>query len=106
VRLLEHVPNLTSEERGLLENLIETHIKSIPVWVSLLRDKELKKYLQFKDETDVVYGMIIGAIFEKFHFWYLTNYLGQSMPIETIFEVNRIVFKRAQDIREAIFKCG
>ena len=76
------------------------------MWVSLLRNKELKKYLQFKDETDVVYGMTLGAIFEKFHFWYLTNHSTDSMPDDIIFEVNRIVFKRAQDIREAIFKCG
>lgn len=90
----------------MLEILIETHVKTIPVWVSRLRDKELKKYLQFKNETDVVYGMILGAIFEKFNFWYLTNHSEQFMPEDIIFEVNRIVFKRAQDIREAIFKCG
>lgn len=103
---MEHTPKLTTEERGMLENLIETHMESIPLWISLLRNQELKKYLQFKDETDVVYGMILGAIFEKFNFWYLTNHFGQSMSNDTVFEVNRIVFKRAQDIREAIFKCG
>ena len=103
---MEHTPKLTTEERGMLEQLIETHIKSIPIWISFLRNQELKKHLQFKDETDVVYGMTLGAIFEKFHFWYLTNRFGQSMSDETIFEVNQIVFKRAQEIREAIFKCG
>jgi len=103
---LEYTPKLTTEERGMLEGLIDTHIKSIPLWVSILRNQEMKKYLQFKDETDVVYGMTLGAIFEKFNFWYLTNHYAQSMSQDVSFEVNRIVFKRAQEIREAIFECG
>ena len=76
------------------------------MWVSLLRDEELKKYLQFKDETDVVFGITLGAIFEKFYFWYILDPSHESMSDDIKFEVNRIVFKRAQDIREAIFKCG
>lgn len=104
--ILEYTPKLTTEERGMLEGLIDTHIKSIPLWISILRNQEMKKYLQFKDETDVVYGMTLGAIFEKFNFWYLTNHYVLSMSQDVSFEVNRIVFKRAQEIREAIFKCG
>ena len=102
---MEHPPELTILERGMLEYLIETNMKSIPLWISLLRNQEMKKYLQFKDETDVVYGMAIGAIFEKFNYWYLTEHFGQALSKDAMFEVNQIVFKRAQEIREVIFKC-
>lgn len=35
----------------------------------------------------------------------MTN-LGQEMADEIRLEVNEIVFKRAKEIRDAIFKCG
>ena len=68
--------------------------------------EEIKKALQIKEESEVVFGMVIGGILEKFAFYYTVTNNVQVLPLEISLETMQIVMRRASEIKEAIFKCG
>ena len=97
---------LDAVDRGNLERSIDSLIKEIPGLVSQFRNQDVKKYFQYKDENDVVFGMILGGIIEKFGFYYnVTHNTSASLP-ETSVEIMDVITRRASEIRDAIFKCG
>ena len=96
---------LEAAERGVLEEIIDEQLKTIPILIRLLRIPEIKKYLQIKDESDVVFGMVIGGIVAKFMACYRLS-RGQHASKEIESEILVRVLKRADEIREAIFSTG
>lgn len=97
---------LVTTDRGILEQTIDAQIKIIPKLITNLRDPEFKKILQFKDETDVVLGMVLGGIIEKFNLYYITTHNTLQMPPDAMNETFEITLRRVREIRESIFKCG
>jgi len=97
---------LDATDRGLLEKHIDAQIKGIPALMKTMRSSEVKKFLQIKDESEVVFGMVLGGILEKFYFYYTVSKFVQQVPLDAMFEVIDIVMKRSAEIKDAIFKCG
>jgi len=97
---------LDTIDRGNLERSIDSLIKGIPVLVSQFRNQDVKKLFQYKDENDVVFGMVFGGIIEKFGFYYKVTHNTNAPPAEDSIEIMDIITRRASEIREAIFKCG
>ena len=97
---------LDAIDRGHLERSIDSQIKGIPQLISQFRDQDVKKFFQYKDENDVVFGMVFGGIIEKFGFYYDVTHNSTTPPPEAASEVLDIIMRRSSEIREAIFKCG
>ena len=97
---------LDSNDSGSLERSIDSLIKGIPELVSHFRNQDVKKFFQYKDENDVVLGMILGGVIEKFGFYYNVTHNTNMAPPEVASEVLDVIMRRASEIREAIFKCG
>lgn len=97
---------LDPTDRGLLEKHIDAQIKGIPALMKTMRSSEMKKFLQVKDESEVVFGMVLGAVLEKFYFYYTLSKFSQQVPLDIMVEIIDIVMRRAAEIKDAIFKCG
>jgi len=97
---------LDTNDRGQLERSIDIQIKGIPLLISSFRDQDVKKFFQYKDENDVVFGMVFGSIIEKFGFYYNGIHNTDVPPADVASEVLDVIMRRAREIKEAIFKCG
>ena len=97
---------LDANDRGNLERSIDSLIKGIPELISRFRDQDVKKFFQYKDENDVVFGMVFGAIIEKFGYYYNITHNTDTPPPDVASEILDVIMRRSSEIREAIFKCG
>ena len=97
---------LDAIERGLLEKSIDGKIEEIPGLISTMRISKVKETLQFKDDSDFVFGLVLGGIMEKFFYYYYTTHDIQSIPTQIRIEIMNIILCRVKEIKEAIFKCG
>ena len=95
---------MTPVDRGYLEQTIDNQIRQIPDLVLLTRTEQFKKHYQFTNSEDMVFGMVLGAIYNNFSSYYVNVYRTMAPP-ETINEANNIVYKRLSEIKEAIFNC-
>ena len=89
--------------RGIIEKTLDGLIDGIPNTMTQVR--YMKKDLHIKDESEVVFGMIFGAIIENIFVKYYNLY-DQDPPQEIQKEIHETVLRRADQIREAIFKTG
>ena len=97
---------LDAIDRGNLEMSIDSQIKGIPALVSQFRDQDVKKFFQYKNENDIVFGMVFGGIIERFGFYYNITHSNRPPSPEDASEALEIILRRASEIREAIFNCG
>lgn len=89
--------------RGVVEQIIDDHIKTIPRYVQEFR--AIKPALQIKEESDFVYGMIWGQIVSNVTVHYMYTLKRQPSP-EEMKEASDIILKRSREIRDAIFNAG
>jgi len=67
--------------------------------------KIIKKFIQYKDESDVVLALSTGMIYGAFVQYFITKNQRDVNP-EEINESNQVILRRTREIKEAIFKCG
>jgi len=53
--------SLSPEDRGMLEKIIDQHIKNIPNYVSFARDENVKKALMLNNDYDFVMGKLFSG---------------------------------------------
>ena len=90
--------------RGNLENMIDNVIQKMPEMVGNVRSGT-KQELLVKDEADFILGYCIGYIFAGFQGAHIVAY-NRPLDVTLRNEALDIIYKRAGEIREAIFKQG
>ena len=94
---------LSEEDRGMLEKIIDTTIKVIPEMMVVARAN--KKRMLIDAEFDFVYGEAFGRCDGAFTMYYTITHDKPATPDE-MNEVTDLIERRAQELREAIFKTG
>ena len=94
---------LNEEDRGMLEKIIDATIKVIPEMMVVARAN--KKRMLIDAEFDFVYGEAFGRCNGGFIMYYTITHDKPATPDERN-EVWDIIEKRAQELREAVFKTG
>ena len=96
---------LDNEDRAFLEKTIDSIINQVPIIMKMVRTEEYKKFIQYKDEGDVVLALATGIIYGVFIQYFLTRQ--QREPNSDEFgKANQVIFRRTREIKETIFKCG
>ena len=96
---------LDNEDRAYLEKIIDSTIRQVPNIMKIARMEDYKKFVQYKDEGDVVLALATGIIYGRFAEHFVTRHQREPNPDETS-ETNEVIFRRTREIKEAIFKCG
>lgn len=96
---------LDHEIRGRTEDTIDLTIEQIPYLIGIFRTEEFKKKYHIQNETDLTLGMVWGYLFRGFQDMFTVSYQRQPNQDE-ISEAVGLIFKRTDEIKEAIFKCG
>ncbi len=96
---------LDNEDRAFLEKTIDSIINQVPTIMTMARTEEYKKFIQYKDEGDVVLALSMGMIYGAFVQYFLTRQQREPNPDEIV-ESNQVILRRTREIKEAIFKCG
>ena len=96
---------LDNEDRASLEKVIDGIINQVPAIMKMVRTEEYKKFVQYKDEGDVVLALATGMIYGAFTQYFISRQLREPNPDE-ISEINQVIYRRARETKEAIFKCG
>ena len=94
---------LSLEDRGMLEKMIDTTIKVIPEMMVVARANKTKMLIDA--EFDFVYGEACGRCDGAFTMYFSITHDKLATPDERN-EVWDIIEKRAQELREAVFKTG
>ena len=96
---------LDNEDRAYLEKIIDGIINEVPAIMKMVRTEEYKKFVQYKDEGDVVLALATGIIHGRFAEYFVTRQQRAPNPDE-VSESNQVIYRRVREITEAIFKCG
>ncbi len=96
---------LDNEDRAYLEKAVDSIIRQVPTIMKMARTEEYKKFIQYKDEWDVVLALSMGMIYGLFTQYFITRHERTTNPDETS-ESNRVILRRTREIKDAIFKCG
>ena len=96
---------LDDKDRGRIEDSIDEIIQEIPNLIEIFRNEEFKKKYQIQNESDLTIGMVWGYLMRAFQDTFILDY--QRLPnADEVNEVLALIFKRTDEIKEAIFKCG
>jgi len=96
--------DLTPEERGQLEKVIDEAINIIPSTLPVLREEDSPIGKHVKNKEDFVLGEMIGWVFGTMA--EIMTQKGKSATSETINEITEVVLRRMPQLKEAIFKQG
>jgi len=96
---------LDNEDRAFLEKTIDSIINQVPTIMTMVRTEEYKKFIQYKDEWDVVLALAMGMIYGVLTQYFITRHERNTNPDETS-ESNQVILRRTREIKDAIFKCG
>ena len=96
---------LSNVDRGYLEQTIDNQISQIPDLSLLIHTDQFKQHYQFTNSEDMIFGMVLGSIYNNFSNYYINVYRIMAPP-ESVAEANSIIFKRLEEIKEAISKCS
>jgi len=96
---------LDNEDRAFLEKTIDSVINQVPTIMTMARTEDYKKFIQYKDEWDVVLALATGIIYGRFAEYFVTRHQREPNTEETS-ETNQVILRRTGEIKDAIFKCG
>jgi len=96
---------LDNEDRAYLEKIIDSTIRQVTTIMKMARTEEYKKFVQYKDEWDVVLALSTGIIYGRFAEYFVTRHQREPNTEETS-ETNQVILRRTREIKDAIFKCG
>ena len=96
---------LDEQDRGYLEKLIDSEIKSVPETMEIARAPRYQKEWQIQSDADLVLGWTVGVVLKAFSIYY-TNRHQEATSTEDLGQAVDIMIKRVREIKEAIFKCG
>ncbi len=94
--------SLNNNIHGLLENIIDESINILPPLINHIRDTIHPEFGIHKVE-DFAFGFIQGLIMGQFINLYRSIY-AQNPPSDISAEFERILLRRARDIRDEIFR--
>jgi len=96
---------LSYQDRGIIEQIIDVNIASIPKELKGFRSEDIRKYFQLKDSDEFVYGIVYGKIVAT-----VENYLKLIKTPEQLQQdaeqVAEIISKRVREIKDKIFTNG
>jgi hypothetical protein len=93
---------LSTEYRGMLDKQIDDTIENTHKVVKQFR--LLKNMFHFKEENDAAFGFILGVITGTFDQWLLDH--SKEVTEDTNTEIQKVIFNRSAEIRNAIIKAG
>ncbi|MGI0046723.1 MAG: hypothetical protein ACREBB_05995 [Nitrosotalea sp.] len=95
---------LKDKDSKMLKAMIDEEIAKIPGLVRNLRLPEFGAVFQIKDESEYVYGYTHGSIVGKFETYYFVAHAGKKPSGGEIDEIDKTIFKRSSEIRNAVFE--
>src|SRR6266487_2121901 len=96
---------LDTLSRGHLEQIIDMTVANLPLMVTFYRQPAIKESMHVDNESDFLMGWAFGNILSKFQSDFI--FFKQRMPsFDELKEIGYITYKRAAEIREAIFREG
>ena len=96
---------LTESERGHLETVIDSALKTIPPSIRIYRDPNIKGKLQLTNAEDYILGQMVGYVLGAMTQYY-TNVEKKFPSKEDLDEINNILVIRMTEFRIAIFQQG
>jgi hypothetical protein len=90
--------------RGLLEQIIDQAIASIPFFIRQCRS-EARRAFRYQNPEDFVLGVTIGCIVTSFETAFKIAY-GRYFNQNEISEINQVINGRMPRIRSALFEAG
>jgi hypothetical protein len=91
--------------RGLLEQIIDQAIASIPFFIRQCRSEEARRAFRYQNPEDFVLGVTIGSIVTSFETAFKIAY-GRHFNQNEISEINQVINGRMPLIRSALFEAG
>lgn len=95
---------LGDKDSKMLKAMIDEEIAKIPGLVRNLRLPEFASFFQIKDESEYAYGYTHGSIVGRFETYYFVAHSGKKPSGGEIDEIDRTIFKRSSEIRNAVFE--
>ncbi len=95
---------LKDKDKTVLKTMIDDEISKIPGLVRNLRLPEFSSVFQIKDESEYIYGYTHGSIIGKFETYYFVAHGGKNPSGPEIDEIDRTIFKKTPEIRDAVIK--
>ncbi len=96
---------LDPTHRGMLEQLIDEAIQTMPNTVNFVRNYRYSKILKDKDADDFVLGFVVGRIDTTLKAEFITTQ-NRDLTDDELKDIDNKIYNRMDELKEAIFKCG
>lgn len=105
VQALHSCMVLDTLSRGHLEQIIDMTAANLPLMVRFYRQPAIKESMHIDNESDFLLGWALGNILSKFQSDFI--FYKQRVPsLDESKEIGDITYKRAAELRDAIFREG